>query len=296
MMDRIDCMQAFVGVAVHGSFTEAARQLRLSPSAVTRAVAALEGSLGQTLLSRTTRSVRLTPQGEMYLQSCRSILDDLETADRRVRGEGAEPRGLLTVAAPVLFGRLHVLPVVTGLLEAHRALSIRLVLSDALAHLVDDGVDVAVRIGALHDSGLFAARLGAVARITVASPAYLLARGEPSTPADLAHHDVIGFENVDRGDEWRFGDAAVRLRPRLMVNSAEAALDAASAGLGITRALSYQAEAAVRSGRLRLVLEAFRSAPYPVSAIHVARRATSPNVAAFIRGAQSALVALPACD
>lgn len=296
MMDRIDSMRAFVGVATHGSFAEAARQLRLSPSAVTRAVAALEGHLGQTLLSRTTRSVRLTPQGEAYLQSCRSILDDLEAADRRVRGEGAEPRGLLTVAAPVLFGRLHVLPVVTGLLGTHRALSVRLILSDALAHLVDEGVDVAVRIGPLHDSGLYATRLGAVARVTVASPAYLLARGEPGTPADLAHHDVIGFENVDRSDEWRFGEAAVRLRPRLLVNSAEAALDAAAAGVGITRALSYQAEAAVRAGRLRLVLEAFRSAPYPVSAIHVARRATSPNVAAFLSSAQSALAVLPACD
>ena len=295
MMDRIGSMQAFVGVAIHGSFAEAARHLRLSPSAVTRAVAALEEHLGQTLFNRTTRSVRLTPHGEAYLQSCRSILDDLEAADRRVRGEGAEPRGLLTVAAPVLFGRLHVLPVVTGLLEAHRALSIRLILSDALAHIVDDGVDVAVRIGPLHDSGLFATRLGAVARVTVASPTYLLAHGEPGTPADLARHDIIGFENVDRSDEWRFGDTAVRLRPRLMVNSAEAALDAASAGIGITRALSYQAEAAVQAGRLRLVMEAFRSAPYPVSAVHVARRATSPNVAAFIRNIQFALAALPVC-
>ncbi|CAA9494951.1 MAG: Transcriptional regulator, LysR family [uncultured Sphingomonadaceae bacterium] len=292
-MDRLDAMQAFVAVAAQGSFAEAARRLHLSPSAVTRAVASLEARLGQTLIRRTTRSVRLTPQGEGYLEHCRTILQELEAAERQVRGEGAEPRGLLTVAAPVLFGRLHVLPVVTALLKAHPSLSIRLTLSDRLALLVDEGVDVAVRIGALADSALFSTRLGEVERVTVASPAYLESREEPGAPADLAQHDIIGFENVDHNDAWRFGDVAVRVRPRLWVNSAEAALDAAIEGAGITRALSYQADAAIRSGRLRRILEAFGSAPSPVSAVHFERRDASANVAAFVRAAQEAIT-LPA--
>ena len=292
-MDRFDAMQAFVAVATHGSFAGAARRLHLSPSAVTRAVASLEAQLGKTLLRRTTRSVRLTPHGETYLQNCRSILCELDAAERQVRGEGAEPRGRLTIAAPVLFGRLHVLPVVTGLLKAHPALTVRLTLSDRLAYLVDEGVDVAVRIGALADSALFATRLGEVARVTVASPDYLRARGEPTTPADLAHQDIIGFENVDHTDAWRFGDLSVRVQPRLWLDSAEAAVDAAIAGNGITRALSYQVAASLKSGALQLVLDSFRSAPLPVSAVHSERRDGSPNVSAFIQAAQNGFVIPP---
>lgn len=204
-MDRLDAMRAFVAVATHESFAEAARRLRWSPSAVTRAVVALEDHLGQTLLSRTTRSVRLTAVGRVHLESCREILDALLAAERRVRGEDAEPRGLLTVAAPLLFGRLHVLPVVNALLAAHSALTIRLVLSDRLSHFVEDDVDVAVRIGELNDGGLVAVRVAILRRVTVASPGYFAARGEPATPADLAGHDVITFENADRGNDWRFG-------------------------------------------------------------------------------------------
>ncbi|MFZ2108325.1 MAG: LysR substrate-binding domain-containing protein [Roseiarcus sp.] len=235
-MDRLDAMRIYAAVARLGSFAKAARQLRLSPSVVTRSIAQLEDQLGVTLLTRTTRSVRVTDRGEIYLESCQQILEDIEGAGRRVRGENAEPRGDLKVAAPIAFGRLHVLPVVNRMLTDHRALSVRLTLSDRNALLVDEGVDVAVRIGELADSSLIAVKLGAVSRVLVASPAYLARHGAPSSPADLAALDAIAFESLDATNEWRFSEKAVRLEPRLSVNSADAAIAAAEAGIGIARA------------------------------------------------------------
>jgi DNA-binding transcriptional LysR family regulator len=282
-MDRFDAMRVFVSVATRGSFAEASRSLRLSPSAVTRAVAWLEDELGLSLLTRTTRSLRLTERGATFLESCRQILDDLDDAERRVRGEDAEPRGEMTVAAPVVFGRLHAMPIVDGLLRAHPALKVRLLLSDRNVHLVEEGVDVAIRIGALADSSLVATTLGAVSRVLVASPVYLTRRGVPASPADLAGHDLIAFNGLGSVDEWSFAtlDRPLRIEPRLSINSLDAALAGAEAGLGITRALSYQVEAAVREGRLALVLQAFATTPLPVSAVYPARRIGSANVAAF---------------
>ena len=279
-------MRTFAVVATLGSFAEASRRLRLSPSAVTRSVADLEDRLGLTLLNRTTRSVKLTERGRIYLESCQRILEDLDLAERQVRGEDATPRGVLMISAPVVFGRLHVLPVVTRLLATFADLDVRLTLSDRNAHLVEEGIDVAVRIGTLADSGLIAARLGAVSRVLVAGPAYLMARGTPTTPAALAAHDIIAFEGVDATNDWRFGDVAVRLEPRLTVNSADAAIAAAEQGAGVTRALSYQVEDAIAAGRLIPVLEAFSAARLPVNALYPARRAGSPNVAAFVKAAR----------
>lgn len=285
-MDQLQGMRTFVAVAGLGSFAEAARRLRLSPSAVTRSVADLEDRLGLTLLNRTTRSVKLTERGRIYLDSCQRILEDLDVAERQVRGEDAAPRGVLTISAPVVFGRLHVLPVVTRLLAAFADLDVRLTLSDRNAHLVEESIDVAVRIGTLADSGLIAAKLGEVSRVLVASPGYLAGRGTPATPAGLAAHDIIAFEGVDATNDWRFDDAAVRLEPRLAVNSADAAIAAAEQGAGVTRALSYQVEAAIAAGRLIPVLEAFSAARLPVNALYPARRAGSPNVAAFVKAAR----------
>ena len=292
-MDRLDAMRIYVAVARLGSFAKAARQLRLSPSVVTRSIAQLEDQLGVTLLTRTTRSVRATDRGEIYLESCQQILEDIDGAERRVRGESAEPRGGLKVAAPIAFGRLHVLPVVNRMLTDHRALSVRLTLSDRNALLVDEGVDVAVRIGDLADSSLIAVKLGAVSRVLVASPAYLARHGAPSSPADLAALDAIAFESMDATNEWRFGEKAVRLEPRLSVNSADAAIAAAEAGIGITRALSYQVEAAVLAGRLVPILRSFAPPPSPVSAVYPARRIGSANVAAFVKAARDHFRANP---
>jgi len=282
-------MRSFAAVARLGSFAEAARQLRLSPSVVTRSVAQLEEHLGLTLLSRTTRSVRLTERGQIYLESCRHILEDIDSAEQRARGHGAAPRGELAIAAPLLFGRLHVLPIVNLLLARHRDLSVRLILSDRNVHLADENIDVAVRIGKLADSSLIAIKLGAVSRVAVASPAYLQQRGVPATPAALAAHDLITFEGLDARNEWRFeaGEHAARVQMRLAVNSADAAIAAAEAGIGVARVLSYQAQAAVQAGRLDVVLQDFAPEPVPVSVIYPARRIAPASVAAFVEAARA---------
>ncbi|MEJ0068659.1 MAG: LysR family transcriptional regulator [Pseudomonadota bacterium] len=295
-MDRLDAMQAFAAVAELGSFAEAARRLRLSPAAVTRAVAQLEDQLGLTLLNRTSRSVRLTERGALYLESCKQILAEIEGAERRVRGEDAAPRGTLTVAGPIVFGRLHVLPIVDRMLRAHPGLSIRLVLSDRTVHLVEEGVDVAVRIGELADSALVAVKVAEVGRVLVASPAYLAARGVPDSPAALTGHDLIAFESIDATHDWHFGTtekSSVRVEPRLSVDSADAAIAAAEAGLGIARAGSYQVRAAVEAGRLRLLLPAFDLPPLPVSLIYLTRRLAAPNVVAFVKAARAHFLAAP---
>jgi DNA-binding transcriptional LysR family regulator len=297
-MDRIDSLRAFVAVAHAGSFAAAARQLRMSPSLVTRAVAQLEAELGVTLFARTTRVVRLTERGAIHLDSSRRLLDDWQAAVHKVRGEDAAPRGTLSVAAPLLFGRLHIQPIIAGLLAAHPQLQARLVLSDRNVHLVDDGFDAAVRIGTLPDSSLMATRLGEVCRATVASPAYLAARGTPAVPGELAGHDLIAFENLEANNDWHFGGdgvaaEAVRIVPRLTVNSADATIAAAEAGLGITRVLSYQVEAAVKAGRLTLLLPAFTPPPVPVSVVWPSNRQAAVNVTAFVTAARTRFRAHP---
>ena len=287
-MDRLEAMRAFAAVAKLGSFAEAARRLRRSPSVVTRAIAQLEDELGLTLLLRTTRSLRLTEGGEVYLENCEQILADVDSAERRARGEDAEPRGHLKIAAPIVFGRLHVLPMIRSLLRMYRTLSIQLSLADRNVHLVDEGIDVAVRIGALSDSSLIAVKLAEVSRVVVASPAYLKKRGIPKSPDELAGHDVIAFEGVGLIDDWRFDPRRkpVQLEPRLTINSADTAIAAAEAGVGITRPLSYQVEAAVRAGRLTPILQQFAPPPAPVNAIYPSRRIPSANVAVFVKTAR----------
>jgi DNA-binding transcriptional LysR family regulator len=294
-MDRLGAMRVFVAVAKLGSFSEAARRLQLSASVVTRSIAQLEDQLGLTLLRRTTRSLRLTERGELYLESCQQILQDIDGAERRVRGENAAPRGTLKIAAPVVFGRLHVLPIIDRLLRDYRDVAVELTLSDRNVHLVDEGVDAAVRIGELADSSLIAVKLGAVSRVVVASPAYLKERGVPTAPAELAGHDIIAFEGIGAVDGWRFhpGGKPMRLEPRLTVNSIDASIAAAEAGIGITRALSYQVRAPVIAGRLTPILQKFAPPPSPVNAIYPARRIASANVAAFVKAARDYFKAHP---
>ena len=289
-MDRLDALRTFVAVADRRSFAEAARWLRISPTAASRAVGELEQGLGVTLLRRTTRSVGLTPEGAAYLERCRRILDELDEADRSLRGEDAGPRGALVVTAPVVFGRMHVLPVVNGLLRAHPALDVQLSLTDRVIRLVEEGVDVAVRIADLSDSALHAVQVTRVRRVLVASPAYLERRGEPTEVAQLHDHDLVVFDNFAPSRKWRFtasGRPAVRLEPRLLTNSVEAAIDAALDGLGIARALSYQVEAHLQAGRLRYVLPAYDPPAVPVSLVFQANRRGSPNVRALIAAMQA---------
>jgi DNA-binding transcriptional LysR family regulator len=281
-MDRIDAMQAFVAVVDRQGFAAAARKLKQSPSAVTRLVAALEERLGARLLQRTTRSVTLTDAGVRYLERARRILADVEEAERAAESERTQPSGRLVVSAPLGFGRLHVSPVMSAYLKRYPDVAGELRLEDRTVSLVEDGVDLAVRIGDLADSTLVARRVGSMRRIVVASPAYLKARGEPKTPAALASHDTIQFGGAD----WHFLDGGKTVRvgntPRLTTNNFDAALQYAEQGGGLTRVLAYQAAASLKAGKTRVVLEKFELAALPIHIVYPTSRLLSAKVRAFI--------------
>ncbi len=279
-------MAVFVAVADLHGFAPAARKLGLTPSAVTRQISALETHLGLRLLQRTTRSVALTDAGARYLVRARRVLVDLDEAEAQAREELLRPTGRLSITAPSMFGRLHVAPVMADYLARYPEVTGELLLSDRNAALVDDGIDLAVRIGVLEDSSLVARRVGAVRRICVASPSYLEAAGEPTTPDDLAQHRLIRFAIAPGPSDWSFWQAGVEKRvaiePRYTTNNADAALAYAEQGGGITRALSYQAWDGLHAGRLRLVLPAFEPPPLPVQCVYPSARFLPLKVRAFI--------------
>ena len=281
-------MATFVAVAELGSCTAAARQTRQSAPATSRAVALLEVRLGTSLLARTTRSVRLTEAGTAYLETCRHVLGTLEAAERVASRERAVPRGILTVTAPLAFGRLHVRPVVDAFLDRHPAMRARLWLVDRVVNLVDEGVDVAVRIGHLPDSSLVATRVGAIRRVVCASPRYLAAAKKIKKPADLAHHTVVAFSGLTAETSWSFAGRRVKVTPRLVVNGAEAAVASACEGHGVTCVLAYQAEAELRDGTLVPLLEAHEPPPVPVFVVTHASGA-SAKTRAFVDAAVPAL-------
>lgn len=274
-MDRVEEWRLFAAVAARRSFAAAARAGGRSPQAVTRAVAALEERLGTRLFHRTTRSVSLTADGERLLERCRRVLAEFDALEA-TGGEEAPLRGTLAVTAPVVFGRLHVLPVATGFLSSHPAVDLRLMLVDRVVSLAEEGIDLAVRIGALPDSALIALPLGQVRLVVCASPAYLARAGTPRAPADLASHACISFSGAAPIlDRWSFAAAGARreqsvaVRPRLAVNGADAALDAAVAGLGLVRVLSYQVDRLIADRALRVVLAAHEPPPLPVQLVHL---------------------------
>jgi DNA-binding transcriptional LysR family regulator len=271
-MDRLESMGVLLAVVDAGSLSAAGRKLGMPLATVSRKVSDLEAALKTRLLIRSTRQLTLTESGRGYVAACRRILEELNEADRAAAGEYAAPRGELIVTAPVVFGRLEVLPVLTDFLQAYPEVNVRLALGDRIVNLLEDHVDLALRIGALPDSGLIATNLGSVRRVVCASPAYLSKRGAPERVHDLASHDCVSFELFATGNTWRFqvdgADAVVPIRPRLTVSTAEAAVDSAVAGLGITCVLSYQVEPALRAGKLVLILETFEPAPIPVSFLY----------------------------
>jgi DNA-binding transcriptional LysR family regulator len=284
-LDKLEALQIFSAIAESGGFAAAARRLRTPPQSATRAIAGLESELGVQLLQRTTRSVRLTEQGAAYLASCRRTLAELRAAEDLIKGTLTEPQGTLVITAPVVFGRIHVVPIVTALLRRNPRLAVRLALIDRSIDLVEEGIDVAVRIGDLADSTLRAIEVGTVRYVLVASPAYLSARGMPASPKDLHRHELILFTGASANDEWRIGSGGqrgMRIRPRMSVNSADAAISAAEAGFGITRVLSYQVTAAVAAGRLQRVLDDAGPPPVPVTLLFQAGRSASANVRSFI--------------
>jgi len=291
-MDRLDSIAVFVTVAERRGFIAAARRLGRSPAAVSRAVAALEDELGLRLINRTTRALSLTEAGESLLERGRRLLADYQDIKDALEGGGAA-KGVLTVTAPVQFGRLHIMPIVRRFLVDHPGVDINLRLLDHIAPLVDEGIDVALRIGELPDSSLLALRVGAVRRVLVASPAYIAAHGAPMRPEDLENHAFISaFGASVTSNLLTLGpeeDRSFRFRPRLSVNSIDAGLDAAAAGLGIVRLLSYQVEAALAAGRLVRILADFEPPSVPIHLVRPAGRRPSQKVSLFIAEAAAAL-------
>jgi DNA-binding transcriptional LysR family regulator len=285
-MDRLQAMTTFVAVVDSGGFASAARKLNQSPPVVTRAIAELEERLGLRLLTRTTRVVRVTDAGARFAEDCRRILSDIEEAETAAAGTHAAPRGTLAITAPVLFGQLHVMPILVSYLQHYPEVDAQCLFLDRVVNVVEEGIDVAVRIGELPDSSLRATRVGRVRRVLVAAPAYLAAHSVPQRPEDLAGHTTFLAAGVSPVSEWRFNDAGTplmqRLQPRLRTTSNDSAIAAALAGLGITRLLSYQVAAQVRSGALRVVLEDFETAPMPVHVVHHEGRRATQKVRAFV--------------
>jgi len=292
-MDRIDYIRTFLMVADLSSFAEAARQLRISPVAASRAVSALEEEVGVPLLRRTTRSVKLTEQGSEYLERARSALAALEDAAEIARGGGTGPRGLLVVTAPVLFGRMHVMPLISQLLQTHRELSIRLILVDRVVRLVEEGIDIGIRIGQLPDSALRAIRLASVRQILVASSAYLAERGTPASDAELDTHDFIAFDSASLNDDGKRSSLRKTVEPRFITNSIDATIEAATSGLGIARLFSYHVARELRDGTLVQVLAESYGRSMPVSLVYQGNRQQSQNIRVFISAAQATFSGTP---
>lgn len=285
-MDRLDAMQVLLTAVECGSLSKACRKLGQPLATVSRKVAELEKHLKADLLIRSSKGLELTPAGEAYITAAKTILEQLNEAERAAAGEYAEPRGDLVVTAPIMFGRLHVLPVVTAFLESFPEVSVELMLTDRVAHFLEDQIDVAIRVGDLPDSSLIATRLGSVRRVTCASPAYLASRVAPSIPQDLVNHDVISFESVSSPTTWRYwsngNELAVPLRSRLSVNTIDAAIDAGLAGAGVVRTMSYQVADYVHNNLLRLLLEAYEPAPRPVHVVHYRQNRLPLKLRAFV--------------
>ncbi|KUO56370.1 MAG: LysR family transcriptional regulator [Alphaproteobacteria bacterium BRH_c36] len=285
-MDRLHEMEVFVAVVDSGSFARAGTRLRISPPAVTRAVSSLEERLGTRLLNRTTRSLNLTEAGKRFLESCRRLLADVDEAEKEAIGETAVPQGHLTVTASVTFGRIALRPIISGFLAQHPRITVSLILLDRVVDLVDEGIDVAVRIGSLPDSSVIARRVGEVRRVMTASADYLANRGTPHHPADLKRHDLIAFTGLMSNRELRFDDngrpSHITFHPRFEVNDAAAAISAAEAGDGIATALCYMVGEKMRKGQLLPVLQPYWPAPAPVQIAYPHSRLLAAKVRAFV--------------
>lgn len=292
-MDKLHAMATFVQIAERGSLTAAAQGLDTSLSSVVRTLAALEADLGVRLLNRTTRRIALTAEGQQYLERCRRILADMEDAEQALRGTAQDPSGLLRVTAPVLFGQLHVAPVVDAFLARHRRTQVELILLDRVVSLVEEGIDLAVRIGPLSDSSMVAVPVGQIRRVAVASPALLAAAGTPAHPQDLGSLPCVRFTALMPGTTWHFienGRAlAIEVAGRFACNQAATCVDACVAGLGFGLFLSYQVRRPLEAGQLKEVLADFEPPPLPVSLVLPHTRWLAPRVRVFVDFAAGAL-------
>ena len=302
-MDKLEGMRIFVTVADARGFAPAARQLGMSPPAVTRAIVALESHVGVQLLRRSTRSVALTEAGARFHADCKRILSEIKEAETSAGGAHALPQGLLSVTAPTMFGRIHLTPVLLGFLAQHPQVTARSYFSDQIVHLLDEGFDLAVRIAHLPDSGLTALRVGHVRRVVIASPQYLAAHGVPRTPADLALHRAVGFSQHGAvSASWVFHppggkgrDAGELAHPQMqqVTNAGDMSIAAALAGHGLARALSYQVAGEVLAGRLQIVMADHEPPPIPVQLVSADGRKAAAKVRAFVDYAAERLRAEP---
>lgn len=285
-MDRFQEMQVFIAVCEERSFATAARRLNLSAPSVTRAVAALEKRIGTVLLSRTTRSMHLSEAGQRYLSDCRRILGELEEAEDAAGGSISAPVGQLTVTASLLFGELFVMPLVVDYLQRYPGVTVNALLLDRVTHMVEEGIDVAVRIAHLNDSHQHDVKVGEVRRVLCASPGYLAQQGCPRHPSELARHRLVISSNSEAVRRWAFIDAgkplSIDVHSRLNVSANQAAIKAATMGWGIARVLSYQVANRLASGELELILEDFEEAPLPVHVCYLADRKVSAKVRTFV--------------
>lgn len=285
-MDRFEAMRTLVAAIDGGSLSAASRALGVPLPTVSRRVSDLETLLGSQLVVRTSRKLLLTESGAAYVASARRALEELVEAERAASGEYRAPRGELLVTAPIMFGKLHVAPIIHEFLSAFPEVNVRLILTDAVIDLVDLRIDVAVRIGQLPDSGLVARRLGEVRLVVCTSPGYLERRGAPMTPAEISHHDCIAFEGLEPDREWPFSDPngtqRYPVRPRYSVNTADAVIAAAIAGLGIICLKSYQVADSVRDGTLLPILTGWTPPPIPVQVTYVHRQQKPLKLQAFL--------------
>jgi DNA-binding transcriptional LysR family regulator len=285
-LDRFNELKVFISVAETGGFAKAAARLRSSPPAVTRTVAALEQRVGVQLFNRTTRMVSMTEAGRRFLEHALRILADLDVAERELSGESSMPSGHLTITASVTMGRLVLPSIVTGFVNAHPHVTANVMLFDRITNLIEEGIDVGLRVGQLPDSSLIARQVGEARRILVASPAYLSKNGTPKAPTDLKHHAMIAFTGLLPNREWVFGEGKtarrLMLKPRFEINDAAAAIAAAEGGGGITIALSYMVADHIRERRLQQVLEPFAPSAVPVQLVYPESRLVAPKVRAFV--------------
>jgi DNA-binding transcriptional LysR family regulator len=293
-MDRLHTMEVFAAVAESGSFAKAARTLRLSPPAVTRAIAALEDRLGTRLFLRTTRSLRLTEAGARFLADTQRILHEIGEAEETATGAHAAPRGTLHITAPVLFGRIYVAPLLRDYLDLYPAVTAHTLFVDRMVNIAEEGLDVAIRIGDLPDSSLTAIRVGAVRRVLFGAPAYFAKHGAPRSPADLAEHKIISVESGASLVEWRFGPETVRVKPRMIVNNLDTAIESALCGWALARTLSYQVAPHVADGKLQIILRDFEPKPLPIHVVHQEGRRASAKLRSFVAFIVERLRANPA--
>jgi DNA-binding transcriptional LysR family regulator len=285
-VDRLESMAVFLAAVEAGSLSAAGRTLGMPLATVSRKVSDLEAHLKARLLNRSTRRLTLTDAGRTYLAACKRIMEDVGDAERAAAGEYSVPRGDLVITAPIVFGRLHVLPIAIEFLATYPEVDVRLVLGDRVVNLLDDRVDLAVRIGQLPDSSLIASRVGTVRRVVCGSPTYFARHRAPRAPLELITHQCITFDTLTGSAAWDFKvegrDVSIPIRSRLTVNTAEAAIDAAIAGVGVTRVLSYQIDAARRARLLSVALRAFEPAPFPVSLVYSKQRRLPLKLRAFL--------------